>query len=336
MHRQSLIRQLFPGWRWVGAALAAGVALALAAMAYAQPLDGTKWNLSPQQADTIAFDANGQVWAKSSQAAIISLNPATNTLTAWTHPNAAIFGTSFGVIGVQPSGGDADRFVWGAGQSIDHINRLDTATGEVLSWTIPGNTCRGFVAFDASGNAWFGTSTGRIVRLDPSTNTLTSWQRFLPFATCTDIIGVDSAGDVWYCGRNLSNIGKLDPDTGEITEWDITGTISDCHSRDASGRIWIARSTKEVLRLDPATNELTTWPCPVGCGNVGDVSQESGGKVWFGEFNRITSLDTATNHFEQYNTYGADCGVNPRPFIAPDGQVWTTHAFTPICRFPAP
>ena len=336
MRRTSVVRQLLPGWRWLGGAIAAGLAVAVGVTAFAQTINATKWNLNPHNVGTLAFDADGKVWAKSNQYAIVSLDADTNTLTAWTHENSAIFGGSTGVIGVQAEGGDPDRYVWAASTSSDHIDRLDTSTGEVLTWATSGTLCpQGVVAFDASGNAWFGTSSGRVERLDPNTNTLTTWSRFVSFAGCTDIIGIDGSGDVWYCGRNVSNLGKLNPATNEITEWDISGTIGDCHSLDAAGVVWFSRNTQEVLRLDGATNELTSWPCPVGCGNVSGVSLESNGTVWFGE-SGIDSLDTTTNQVEQYNSYGSSCFGNARPFIAPNGDVWTSHNFVILCRFTPP
>ena len=108
----------------------------------AQSISGDKWVFSSpsRSIDEIDFDSSGVMWTKPSQAGITSLNPATDAVTNWTHENSTIFGTNFGMVAVQQVEADIDRHIWSTFENGDHVNRLNTATGEVVSWPLPSST----------------------------------------------------------------------------------------------------------------------------------------------------------------------------------------------------
>jgi streptogramin lyase len=230
-------------------------------------------------------------------------------------------------------------FVWATGEGLDHVNRLNTADGQLLSWDLPTSTSCGRenLAVDSSGNAWVGKSDQKIAMVDPGANTITEWPMPTTASYCPEVFASEGSGasqKVWFCEAAIDKIGFLAPATGSVTEWTISGNnFNDCYSRDASGRIWFSRNTTEILRLDPGTNELTTYPCPVGCTNVQGVSPEVSGKVWFAEGSQINSFAPATGQFADYS--GTSCSPDSI-FIDPAGNVWTTTQSTTICRFPAP
>jgi streptogramin lyase len=322
----------WPSWRWLACAVALGVAVALIVPALGQTINGKRLSTSPHTIDTIGFDSSSRMWAKTHGTQVVMLDGATDQLTVWSHPNAAVFGSFVGPAAVQGTE------VWtGCGQyNCDHINRLDTTNGQVTSWNMPSGAVHFNIAFDSAGNAWFGKTNSKVARLNPGTNTLTEWTMPTAGSYSAQVIGVDATNRVYICEPTIKKFARLDPSTNTVTEWNIAGAnnFNTCWNRDADdNQIWFSRSTTEVLRLDPATNELKIWACQIGCGAVSGVSQESAGKVWFGESGRVNSLDTTTNAIVTYS--GTGCSISLF-WVDPAGNVWDTAFTSGVCRWPQP
>jgi len=331
----NVVRLLIPGWRWWLVALAIGLAVAVAMPVFGQTINnGKRWNLATSSVSNISFDGAGIMWAKPYENRIISLNGATDIVTTWTHGNTSILGPNH-----YGSAELTGTLVWSSAESLDHVNRLDTSNGQLISWPFPASTtCGRFnLAVDGSGNAWFGKNDQKVAMLDPVANTITEWPMPTAGFYCPQVFAVEGSGasqKVWFCESVIDKIGFLAPATGSVTEWTISGTnFNDCRSRDASGRIWFTRSSTELLRLDPATNELTVYPCPLGCTTLQGVSHEAATKVWFAEGSQINSFAPATGQFVDYA--GTSCGPQ-NIFVDPVGNVWTTNDSVTVCRFPPP
>ncbi len=76
-----------PSWRWLICALALGAVVAVSAPALAQTIIAKQYDFYPDNVSVITFDSDNHMWAKPSTAAVISLDPASNVLTTWTHSN---------------------------------------------------------------------------------------------------------------------------------------------------------------------------------------------------------------------------------------------------------
>ena len=71
-------------------------------------------------------------------------------------------------------------------------------------------------------------------------------------------------GTIWWAGMYGSLIGRLDPATGEIREYQLDPAARP-HSiiDDAAGNIWYTgNGNATVGRLDPETGEITVYPMP--------------------------------------------------------------------------
>ncbi len=71
-------------------------------------------------------------------------------------------------------------------------------------------------------------------------------------------------GMIWWAGMYGSLIGRLNPETGEMTEWKLDPTAQP-HSiiNDVSGNIWYTgNGNGSVGMLDPDTGETTVYPMP--------------------------------------------------------------------------
>ncbi len=71
-------------------------------------------------------------------------------------------------------------------------------------------------------------------------------------------------GMIWWAGMYGSLIGRLDPSTGEMTEWMLDPQARP-HSiiNDAAGNIWYTGNSNGTMgMLDPDTGEITVYPMP--------------------------------------------------------------------------
>ncbi len=81
-------------------------------------------------------------------------------------------------------------------------------------------------------------------------------------------VTIDGAGNVWYTGNKNGTVGKLDPETGAITEFKMPDPAAkDPHTAvfDRSGTLWFTLQLSNMVgRLDPWTGaiKLATMKTP--------------------------------------------------------------------------
>jgi streptogramin lyase len=140
-----------------------------------------------------------------------------------------------------------------------------------------------------------------------------------------DVI-VDSQGQVWYASFGEQILGKLDPRTGTITEYEIpilkpgapTGILGMRFDHDENP--WLAMQFQGgIAKFDRKTEQFQTWSLPPELNGphvqVNQVSPERSyvdGKVWLqdaGTYN-VMRLDIATGQFEKFEPYKI-----PRPNV---------------------
>ena len=304
-----------PGWRWLLLALGFVVAAGVATPLLAQSATVDTWSIGGTVRG-IDVDATDQVWANV-DGSLKKLNPATNLLTSYTHPGG---GGSFITV---DSAGD----VWLPGSlptvpSATYVlTRMDTSTLQVTSWPLGDSTFTHDTAVDASGKAWTTRATTTLKRIDPATDTLTTWTMPISVAVGgTDSLG--KVGLVWSDGTD-SGPAVFDPATNSLAYW-VAATSPDsafisAPSVDGAGRVWfiISHDASEdgIGRLDPATNQITEWVCPPGCDRLRSVSVDALGDVWFTE----DGSNASGNQFNRTSYIGR---LDP----AADPPAWTRWA----------
>ena len=140
-----------------------------------------------------------------------------------------------------------------------------------------------------------------------------------------DVI-VDSQGLVWYASFGEQVLGKLDPRTGKVTEYEIptlkpdapTGILGMRFDRDENP--WLAMQFQGgIAKFDRKTEKFQTWSLPPELNGphvqVNQVSPERShvdGKVWLQDAGTYTvmRLDIATGKFERFEPYKI-----PRPNV---------------------
>jgi virginiamycin B lyase len=140
-----------------------------------------------------------------------------------------------------------------------------------------------------------------------------------------DVI-VDSQGLAWYASFGEQILGKLDPKTGKVTEYEVpllkpkmpTGSLAVRFDEDENP--WLGMQFQGGLaKFDRKTEKFQTWSLPpelngdhVQINQVSPEHHHIDGKVWLQDAGTYTvlRLDTGTGKFEVFEPYRV-----PRPNI---------------------
>ena len=202
-----------------------------------------------------------------------------------------------------------------------------------VEYDMPGPSRMPFSAApDKDGYLWipdFGLAN-KITRLDPKTGEMKDFP--IPFAGTG---GVHSAvpaadGSVWLAEQGSNRIGKWDPVTQKITEYQdayLPGKegIEDGGSKhtirlDPTGRVWA--SGVPLTRFDPETGKFTRFDS--GGGYIYDVKPDKNGDVWFTNIftGKIGKVDARTDKVSLWTIPTRD--AYPRRMeIGTDGMIYS-------------
>jgi streptogramin lyase/cytochrome c5 len=202
-----------------------------------------------------------------------------------------------------------------------------------VEYDMPGPSRMPFSAApDKDGYLWipdFGLAN-KITRLDPKTGEMKDFS--IPF---TGTGGVHSAvpaadGSVWLAEQGSNRIGRWDPVTQQITEYQdayLPGKegIEDGGSKhtvriDPSGKVWT--SGVPLTRFDPETGKFTRFDEEGGY--IYDVKPDKNGDVWFTNFfaNKIGKVDAKTMKVSRWSL-PTENSAPRRMEIGPDGMIYS-------------
>lgn len=129
-----------------------------------------------------------------------------------------------------------------------------------------------------------------------------------PHAMPHDAI-VDSKGAVWYSDFGEQYLGRLDPKSGKVVEYDVPVFRSGMPTGfrvvefDPEGTIWLSMSGQGAVgRFDPATRKFQTWNVPKGLNGASGVMPRYSnvdGKVWILAGGMVQRLDVKTGEWER-------------------------------------
>ncbi|MEV4256426.1 hypothetical protein AB0J52_24970, partial [Spirillospora sp. NPDC049652] len=188
-------------------------------------------NFSYAMVNSVTPGANGSMWFSGVNAGVIGRIDASGNLALFA---AGGFPSSITLA--------KDEAVWYADQT-GSVGRLDTATGEVKKFPVPGSTlgqpALSDIAAGADGKIWFTEpSVSKVGFVDPATGAVSQFSPGTPDSKPTGILaGPD--GRVWFAETAASNIGVVDA-SGSITEYPLPATLSAPRSLmlGADGKIW--------------------------------------------------------------------------------------------------
>lgn len=162
-----------------------------------------------------------------------------------------------------------------------------------------------------------------VVRLDPNTGELT---RF-PLAF-TETAGIHSAypsndGFVWFTEERMGRVGRLDPRTGEIKEYQNVipdGRRPSAHTvrKDERGRVWTTGGPV-ISRLDPETGKFTHFEV----GGTYGLFPGKDGDMWFTVFEEVDGAIVRISKDDVVTWFRPPTdGKHQRLEVDKDGIVW--------------
>ena len=223
---------------------------------------------------------------------------------------------------------------------------VDPATGVLKEYKWPEKTAGTHtVAVAPDGNLWMSSmsSSDEFLSFDVESEKFKAYKHPLPAAYregsagadmqyagkptgITYSVGVDSKGNAWFTETMLGLIARLDPKTGETTEFNPPDTPNmDGILVDEQDNVWFSNFMGNKLgKLDPKTKKFTMYQPPTAFARpYGLVQDKKTGYIWFADFagNHITRFDPKTAQFVEYPL--PTRGAYPR-FVGLDskGRVW--------------
>lgn len=207
-------------------------------------------------------------------------------------------------------------------QDVGHNRRwlsYDTRTGKFTVYPIPdsikGSVSTNTMILDRKGRVW-GAGAMYVLGLDPATGKFVAYD--IPYAVKTKK-GVNGYGEavsgdgrVWFAERDVSRIGRLDPDSGKIDEFEppIPNSIPRRMGSDSQGNIWVGlHQTGQLMKIDYETTKMTLYNPPTANSAPYDaVGDPKTGVVWFSEqaADKIARFDPKTNVFIEFSVPRAE------------------------------
>src|ERR1051325_6691221 len=137
----------------------------------------------------------------------------------------------------------------------------------------------------------------------------------------------DKDGNIFFTAINQHYIGKLNPKTGEITEYQVPMPGRSPHTPifDQKGMMWFTMQSGHVGRLNPATGEIKIQATPSQGTYPYGIQINSKGEPWYVDFRgpRVAKVDPNTMQITEYTLPNAD--ARPRRIaLTPDDVVWYT------------
>jgi len=164
-----------------------------------------------------------------------------------------------------------------------------------------------------------------VVRLDPKTGEQTSFP--LGFSRKAGIHSAVPApdGSIWFTEAALGRIGKLDPQTKQITEYPNTplpdGTRTGSHTIrvDDRGLVWVSGGPA-ISMFDPKTEQFRHYDLG---GTYGNTAGHNGDQ-WFTSFRDDGPIGRISKDGVLSKFYPPTKGKPQRLEVDPDGIVWFT------------
>ena len=135
------------------------------------------------------------------------------------------------------------------------------------------------VTIAPDGNVWLSNGADQLVRLNVGTSSMLFYD--LPSGTKAVKVAPNQQGKIWFTDISMPAIGRLDPETGNVTLWGIGGGTQPLDLQYHNGSIWfVDREEDAICRLDRDANQIATYYLDVGSHPV-DLEVTDDGTVWF-------------------------------------------------------
>ena len=179
--------------------------------------------------------------------------------------------------------------------------------------------------FDKDGNIWLGQNwQNTLVKFDPRTEQFEQWTNEDPDAGRYGMFGIGPDGTI-LAGSNIT-VDKLDPATGLFTRYPVPSSMYGVDVDSKGIAYICERFAGKVARLDPATGEVTEFEPPTADSEPRRLDIDAQDRIWFAEFKggNIGMLDPETGEIREWrisdNPYAAPYDVAVDNY---NNTVWT-------------
>ena len=198
------------------------------------------------------------------------------------------------------------------------------------------------------GSIWVANygNANQVDRINPETGKAESYHVPCPHASGTHAVEVGPDGFAWFAEQGCNRVGKIDPHSGKVTEYDAGypagkewglrgGSKHDSHPMMVDGKLYVFSSGGPATRLDPATGKFTTIE---GIADSYDVIEDKHtGNLWFTDISTngtLREVDPKTLKVILNYAPAADPANFRSHRITFDskGNVWVTCRGTSVCR----
>jgi streptogramin lyase len=249
---------------------------------------------------SMAQTKDGRLWITNSLSSTLqSFDPKTKQFKVYPVGNDALYPHTVRV--------DRDDIVWFTIVASNQLGRFDPKTEKMTVMRLPHN---GFWRWVSDMllptllrvSAWFP---------DNALMLEFSHHRFLGYPVLAFPYGIDvnpKDGSIWYAKLYANRIGRVDPKTMEVQEFDTPLSGPRRPRFDGDGILWIpAFDDGALMRFDPATAKFESWKIPGVAPNEYETPYALNvwrptGDVWLAANNsdRVLRFSPATKTFQSY------------------------------------
>jgi len=277
---------------------------------------------------SMAQTSDGRIWITNAlSSTLMSFDPATKQFKTYAVPGDAMYPHTVRV--------DKDDIVWFTIVASNQMGRFDPKTGQMTVMRLPSN---GFFRWISD-------------MLFPTLMRISSWfpdkvlllnfshHRFLGYTVMAFPYGIDvnpKDGSIWYAKLYANRIGRIDPKTMAVTEYETPMSGPRRPRFDADGIFWIPSFDEGgLMRFDPATGKFDAYTVPgVAPGEYEtpyalNVYRPTG-DIWMAANNsdRVIRFTPATRTFQSYPSPTRVTVLRDFSFTK-DGRVCTSQSNLP-------
>jgi virginiamycin B lyase len=247
---------------------------------------------------------------------IARFDPRSNTFKEWDMP-----------AGHRPHGLLVDKqgMVWTTGNGNSTIGKLDPATGRIEEFKTPSG--RGgphtLVITDDQSTIWFTMQSGdKVASLETKSGTIKEY----PTSGGPYGLSIDKTGNIWFCRMGDNKMGRLDPQTGRMSEVDMgRGSRPRRVATAPDGMLWVTNyGNGKLAKLDPAAMKVVKeYPLPGGDAGPYAVNTDGAGIVWVNEINldTVVRFDPRTEQIRVVKLPSTNAGIRKMTVDA-QGRLW--------------
>jgi copper transport protein len=145
-------------------------------------------------------------------------------------------------------------------------------------------------------------------------------------------VQVDNGGQVWFANPVAGRLGRLDPSSGAIAEFDpgVPGANPLNLALDGKGAIWYtAPQINAVVRFDIDGQSAVSYPLATPNATPLAIAIAPDGSIWFTQagVGRLARLDPSNGDLREFPLEREDAGPNTLGFDSA-GMVWFTEVQT--------